>query len=105
MTKQKRRNKGKKKIAHGHNQLDALSTLLEVEGVNGYEIDIDSVFNPTQTFKQNKNHVLDAISDFKRDNDHFLQDLQKGLTYMYMPFMMVFYSFWMYFEAIGICLP
>lgn len=105
MAKQKRRNKGKKKIAHGHNQLDALSTLLEVEGVNGYEIDIDGVFNPTQTFKQNRDHLLNAISDFKRDNDRFLQDLQKGLMYTYMPFVMVFYSFWMYFEAIGICLP
>lgn len=104
MVKQKRRNKGKKKIAHGHNQIDALSTLLKVEGVNGYEVDIDSVFDPTQTFKQNKNHLLNAIADFKRDNDIFLHELQNGLFYTYIPFMMVFYSFWMYFEAVLICM-
>lgn len=101
--KQKRRAKRKKKIANGHNQMDALSSILEVNGVNAYEVDVDSVFNPTQTFKQNKNHLLDVIDTFKKDNDSFIKDLEKGLTFIYLPFMSVFFSFWMYFEAIIYC--
>ena len=96
---QKRQTKRKKKIANGHNQIDALSNILEVNGVNAYEVDIDSLFNPTRTFKQNKNHLMEVIETFKKDNETFMKELQNGLMFIYLPFMGVFFSFWMYFQA------
>ena len=97
---QKRNGKRKKKIANGHNQIDALSCVLEFEGINSYEIDLERVFDPTRSFKRNKNHLLEEIKTFRKDNERVLSDLQKGLMFIYMPFMYMFFSFWMYFQAI-----
>ena len=98
--KQKRTGKRKKKIAHGHNQIDALSSVLEVEGINSYEIDLEGIFDPTRSFKHNKNHLLESIESFRKDNETMLSNLQKGLMFIYVPFMYVFFSFWMYFQTI-----
>ena len=98
--KQKRSGKRKKKIANGHNQIDALGCVLEVEGINSYEIDLEGVFDPTRSFKHNKNHLLETIETFRKDNDRLLSDLRKGVMFIYVPFMYMFFSFWMYFQTI-----
>lgn len=87
------------KIVNTNHQLDALNEIIIANGISKYDIDLDALFNPTVPLKINRNNLLNAIEQMRRENEGALKQSVKFLA---IPFLFVFNSFWMYFEVLCI---
>jgi len=94
MAKRRKRNH---KIVSVNHQLDALNEILASNGISKFDIDLDAIFNPLAPLKINKNNLLRAIDEIRRENE---SAVRQSLKFFVVPVVFVFNSFWMYFTVL-----